>query len=265
MYPALWSPEEDRARALAQVERRPSELSLPCDPPSEGRAHWEAVWRAYGASLNTWRDEPEADEPDEAVLKALAGTLSNPPVPREHGDHRLIALVPAPPEAGPAWVAVYLHTQHRRRHDFEAAVQIERVVVPPGTRPAIHHVFAKALVPAELLEFDEIHPHFFVETVYDDEDDEQREWHEADGFDRMPTTPEPYILSELYSAGSKIGGFPAHNAEYQDPPRSRSGQPMLYGLHLAADFFDCEFGDAGSLHVWLSPSSDEGVAVMDCA
>ena len=264
MYPALWSPEEDRTRTLAEVERRPSDDPLPpCDPPSEGRAHWEAVWRAYGASLNTWRDA-ETDEPDEAELKALADTLANPPVPREQGDHRLIALVPAPPEAGPAWVAVYLHARHRRL-DREERVRIERVVVPPGTRPAIRHVFAKALVPVELLEFDEIHPHFFVETVYDDEDDEQREWHEAEGFDRMPTTPEPYILSEIYSCGSKIGGFPAHNAEHQEPPRSRSGQPMVYGLHLAADFFDCEFGDAGSLHVWLSPSSDESVAVMDSA
>jgi hypothetical protein len=264
MYPALWSPDEDRERTLAEVERRPSDSSPPCDPPVEGRAHWEAVWRAFDASLHTPREKQEEDWPDEKELKALAGTLSNPPVPREDGDYRLIALVPAPPEVGPAWVAVYLHAQHRRRDLEGPRVRIERVVVAPGTRPAIHHVDARALVPVELLEFDEINPSFFAETVYE-EDDEIREWHEADGFDRMPTTPEPYILSELYSYGSKIGGVPVHNAEYQEPPRSRSGQPMVYGLHLAADFFDCEFGDAGSLHVWLSPSSDEGAAVMDSA
>ena len=177
--------------------------------------------------------------------------------------------MPPPADVGPAWIAVYLDPDHHKLEGGwemgSGATLIERVHVPPDTQPAIFHVAARALVPVASIAFVDIHPQFFVETAYEDDDGEAHEWHEAADFDRMPTDPEAYILAEAMGRRSKLGGFEVHNADRTEPPRTRSGEPMRYGVHLGADFFDCEFGDAGSLHVWVSASSDEAVAMMDSA
>lgn len=268
LYPALHSAAEDRAQLLAEVRRIPSEFDPPCEPPEHGRAHWEAVWRAVAASAHASLDRESNWEAEQDTMRALARTLLPPPVPRARGDHRLVALVPPPVGLGPKWVAIYLHPHHRELARGWAlgsgATVIERVDVPPETQPAILHVAAQALVPVSVVEFDDIHPQFFAESIYEDEDGEPHEWHEAVDFDRMPTDPVAYILAESMAYGSKVGGFAIHNAE-RESPQTQRGQPMRYGVHLGGDFFDCEFGDAGSLHVWLSDSSDEAVAMMDSA
>ena len=230
---------DERARALAAVEPQPAEPDYPCDPPSEGREHWEAVWAAYAASRHELREPAAAPS-----AMQLAQQL---PIPIERGAHRLIALVPPPEGVGPAWIAVYL--------DAKNAVVVERVTVPAATRAAIYHAEARALVAVELLPFTDVHPHFFVESVYD-EDGETHEWHDAVDFARMPTDPDEYILAQQFSTGTKLGGFAVHNAQYD-------ASPMRYALHLAADFFDCTFGDTGSLHVWLS--KDDSAVMMDSA
>ena len=206
-------------------------------------------------------------------MTALAKSLPRLPVPLEREGRSLIALLPPPAELGAAWVAVYLHPEHHQlarkamlemRNEWNhPGVHIERVDVPPTTQPAIYHVAAKALVPVAKVPFVDIHPQFWCESVWTDEKDAMREWHEADGFSEMPTTPEPMILSQLFGYGTKIGGFPVLNAD--DPPLWGDGDPMGYAFHLSSTFFDVEFGDAGSLHVWLSPKTTEFAAVMDSA
>jgi hypothetical protein len=273
LYPARWPATQERERALASVENvnvGPFEIGDLGDPPADGLAHWEAVWRAAHAAHTTDRDEPQSWEDEQREMTALAKTLGPVGVPIERDECRLIALLPPPPELGSAWVAVYLHPKHRalaieasreaneRNHP---GVHVERVSA--AAMPAIYHVAAKALVPVERVPFMEIHPHFFVETAWTDEQGSLREWHEADDFAQLPTTPEAFILAQQFHYGTKIGGFPISNAD--DVPLSSAGTPMRYAYQLSADFFDVEFGDAGSLHVWLSPSTAETAAMTSSA
>jgi hypothetical protein len=277
LYPALWPAKDDRARTLARIEmleREPLDLA-DLDPPKKGRAHWEAVWRAAHDAHFEYQSSDRSWEERQREMRALAAKLPALPVPLEHDDRDLIALLPPPAGMGPAWVAVYLHPKHHElarqamiemRNEWNhPGAHVERVEVPASTQPAIFHFAARSLVPVELTPFVDIHPHFFVETVWTDEMREMHEWHEAEDFSAMPTTTEAYVLAQQYGYGTKIGGFPVLNADDRDAPLWGEGDPMRYAYHLSASFFDVEFGDAGSLHVWLSPSTNEFACVMDCA
>jgi hypothetical protein len=46
---------------------------------------------------------------------------------------------------------------------------------------------------------------------------------------------------------SRLGGGPVFNARHERLPAGE----WRYAVHLGADLFECYFGDAGSLHVWL--------------
>jgi hypothetical protein len=276
LYPALWPAGEDAARSLARIERRHVEAPEMGDPPDLGREHWDAVLRAaQDAHFELRADRKTSWDEKKRTLSALAKRLPSLPVPTERDEGQLIALLPPPAELGAQWVAMYLHPDHQalaveasnalRNEWNHPGVHVERVDVPPGTQPAIFHVAAGALVPVEMVPFVEIHPLFFISTVWTDERGTLREWYEAEDFGAMPTSPEPIILAQLYGPQTKIGGFPTFNASEEDAPLWGEGDPMRYAFHLATEFFDVEFGDAGSLHVWLSPSTTEFAGVMDSA
>jgi hypothetical protein len=277
LYPAQRPPSAEIARVLEEIELREPEDD-PFDalePPTKNRAHWEAVWRAVANARFHEPDREESWEDEKREMTALAKKLPRLPVPLERDGRGLIALLPPPAQFGTAWAAVYLHPNHRElaleatrnlRNEWNhPGIHVERVDVPATTTPAIYHVAAKALVPVERIPFLEIHPHFWLETCWDDENGDMRQWHEAEDFANAPTTPEPYILAQRFSDDTKIGGYPVLNADDNDPPLWGDGHPMGYAFHLSASFFDVEFGDAGSLHVWLSPSTNEFAGVMDCA
>ncbi len=59
---------------------------------------------------------------------------------------------------------------------------------------------------------------------------------------------------------TKTGGYPGFLQEKLHPLCTSCGSELAFRAQLAADVFDCYFGDAGSVFVFICPSECGGEA-----
>lgn len=244
----------------------PPELDdwVPDHPPPDA-AHWAAVGSAVASVVST--PPPDSEWEREQVRTSKLATAYRCPIPTAAEAYELIALLPPPPDVGPDWVAVYLHPAHHTLHESwalgSAATQIKRVAPLPPEAAAVWHIGAESLCPVSVVPFLDVVPDLAESSGYS-ADGAWHDWHEADGFASLPHDPDAYGLALALHASTKIGGLPTHNAAHTPTPSCpESGAPMTYAYALAADFFDVTFGDAGTLHVWMSGT--QAMARMDSA
>jgi hypothetical protein len=260
---------KQRARRddLDTLEAFLGELADIDPPPDAIRSRWTQVWSAvWAAGAYESRKGSLSWNAEQRRMTAIAAGIEAP-VPLRDAPYRLIAVLPLT-AASAGWSAIYLHEEHFEL-DQGWALGSEAVRVLPVPehcvpRALVWHVAAQALVPVSLVRHRDIHPHFFIETGLPTDDD-FLPWHAVSGFDQLPTDPLDYPLAEAWGTSSKIGGFPAHNAIEATPTCPETGTRLDYVFHLGADFFDCEFGDAGSLHGWRSTATGRYFTSMDSA